>query len=71
MTCSPSNPPTPRIDSDIFAFDYSCRCAECLDQDSNYGRSRFTGQMLDGSGPVYPMYLALENDDGVGGAISH
>eukprot|EP01043_Picozoa_sp_COSAG02_P063958 COSAG02_NODE_9210_length_2288_cov_1.258566_1_plen_376_part_00 len=61
----------------------NCRCMECLDEGSNYGRSRFDGFTIppacspcgtaspNARNQIFPMYLGLENNDGSGGGHWH
>jgi hypothetical protein len=49
----------------------NCRCSECLDEGSNYGRAGFDGYSLTDHQQIFPMYLGLENDDGLGGGHWH
>ena len=49
----------------------NCACAECLDEGSNYGRRGFDGFTSVDRNPIFPMYLGLENDDGLGGGHWH
>jgi hypothetical protein len=48
----------------------NCRCSECLDEGSNYGRAGFDGYSLTDH-QIFPMFLGLENDDGLGGGHWH